>query len=67
MDWIQPPLSYKCHVLSETQCVKVASISVWLDEANQDYGVTKHYGTMSTAIVLLEVSATRLIIFWMNM
>ena len=33
MDWLQPPLYHKCHVLSESQCVKVSFIIAWVDEA----------------------------------
>ena len=43
MDWLQLPLHHKCHVLSESQCVKVGFIIAWVDEACQHSVLAVHY------------------------
>jgi hypothetical protein len=40
---LQLPLYHKCHVLSESQIVKVGFITAWLDEANQHKMEGLHY------------------------
>jgi len=67
MDWIQLPLYHKCHVLSESQCVKVGFITAWLDEANQCCVVAKHYAIYVHVYYVVRDIHTFLIMLWADM